>query len=105
MATAEVLLHTVYVAYSARDEAFAAELRRKLADDGITTQSLDQDADDENPWLAVRDAIAECELMVVLATENYICSTNLVYEFGIASAWQKPVYVVTKDVLRSALPE
>jgi len=98
------LATTVFLAHSPRDKVDALQVKKRLADEGISVQTVDA-LPEKDLASEMRDAIAECEAFVVLATEAFVHSANLAFEIGAARAWQKPIYILAKDLSKAGLPK
>lgn len=99
-----VTVPAVYLTYSPSDAAAAKLLKKEFADQGVHVQFLKPSAKQNAPN-RTRDAISQSEAVIVLATSASIDSTNLAFEVGAAQAWEKPIYVITKDLAVSSLPD
>ncbi len=101
---------TVYLGAgtSPEDRQLRSKLRMKFAAEGFRTHGwpglLLDPKEGENPLDGVRSAIAESDCVVLLATAGYLKSRRPSSDWGIAFAYDKPIYVVIKDVSEQELP-
>ena len=100
----EVAFPAVYLTYAPRDAAAARLLKKELAHQGVAVESFNTSEKRIKP-ARTREAIAQSEAVIVLATSSSIKTTNLPFEVGAAQVWDKPIYVVTKDIAISILPD
>ena|ERR1017187_4453777 len=95
---------SVYLAYSRVDPALAAEVKNRLAEDGLEIHSALNAAADYELAVRIREAIKESDVLVILATPAQIRSSWLTLEVGVAYALAKPIFLLTKDLPEESVP-
>src|SRR5438034_11508345 len=95
---------SVYLAYSRRDPALAAEVKNNLTEEGLEIHGAVNGTLDHDLAVRVRQAIKESDALVILATPAQIRSSWLTFEFGIAIAFAKPTFLLTKDLSEESVP-
>ncbi len=95
--------HDVFLTYHPSDAAAAAQVRQAFQAEGLSVYLTDWRGEPDS-FDEARRALAESEAVVILATAAAVVSPDLATGYGVAIAWQKPIYVVTKDLSRAALP-
>lgn len=93
----------VFLTHSPTDQAAASQVKKRLGDKGIVVQTVHA-LPTKDLATRMRNALAESEAFVVLATEASVHSTDLAFEIGAARGLQKPIFVLTKDIAKSDLP-
>lgn len=100
---------TVYIGAgsSAEDRNLRMKLRMRFAAEGIRVQGwsvIKQPIGNQNPMDNVRSNIAASDCVVLLTTPSYAASRRPSSEIGIAFAFEKPIYLLLKDVNEDSLP-
>src|SRR5947208_1524390 len=94
----------VFLSYSPRNEMLAAQVKARLADEGLLVVSPRDLGNGRQLASRFREAIAESQAMVVIVSEPYVLPTNLVIEVGAALAWEKPIFVLASNADPESLP-
>ena len=100
-------MNKVFIAYSSKDTAFAAQLERLLHKTNVSG-FLDQSDIAAGAGLSslIRDEINSASALLVLLSENAVKSNWVLFEIGLAQSLGKPIIPIllpTTDLDKSAL--
>jgi hypothetical protein len=86
----------VFLSYAARDSWIADIVRRELSDSGFAVFDASQRIPPgSNFGDVLRAELAESDAVLVIAQQGGLLPSSVAFEVGAASAWHKPVFVVT----------
>ena len=95
---------SVYLSYSRVDPALVAEVKNRLTEEGLDIHGALNGTLDHDLAVRIREAIKESDVLVILATPAQIRSSWLTFEVGIAIAFAKPTFLLTKDLAEESVP-
>jgi len=88
----------VFLSYAARDSRIAEIVRRELSESGLDVfdpNEVKLRGEDFGDML--RAQLAESDAILVITQPESVVPSSVAFEVGAASAWHKPVYVVTDE--------
>lgn len=100
----EPLIHDIFLSHCAQDRGLAELIRRQLESAGLRVFVDKNLAPGTNITESLREEVISCSIIVILATSASLRASMLAYEVGMASAWNKPVFVLYDGVPTLALP-
>lgn len=99
-------MHKVFISYSSKDTAFAAQLERLLHKTSVSG-FLDQSDIAAGAGLSlIRDEINSASALLVLLSDDAVKSNWVLFEIGLAQSLGKPIIPIllpTTDLDKSAL--
>jgi hypothetical protein len=93
----------VFISHSAADRETARLVAHSLESVGFATFHLGLVEAERNVSEAVWEALSESHAVIAIISSEFLSNSNIMLELGMASAWNKPVFLIAKDP-ESALP-
>jgi hypothetical protein len=90
--------YDVFISHSTADERTARLVADSLESAGLATFHLGLVRDGERISEEVWDALAESHAVIAIVSTDIVTSANVILEIGAASAWNKPVFLLLKEV-------
>ena len=95
----------VFLSYAAHDSRIAEVVRRELLDSGFGVfDPYEANLPGAQFGDMLRAELAESDAILVIAQQGSVLPSSVAFEVGAASAWHKPIYVVTDKLGTLDLP-
>ncbi len=104
MSVATEAIYDVFVCHGTLDVGIADVVRRAFEAEQLEVFAVHEIIPDDSFMAEVRRALAECHAFVLLLTRSTLQSPDVALEIGMATAWNKPVYVLYDGIAKSEIP-
>ncbi len=104
MSVAATTMHDVFLSHGAHDTGIAGLVKDALAQSDLEVFSIRELKPGEAFMTKMRQALAECNVVVIILTRSTLGSSNVAFEIGAAMAWNKPVYVLYDGISKNEIP-
>jgi hypothetical protein len=104
MSIATETIYDVFLCHGPHDLGIARIVRDAFEEEDLEVFAVHEIRPDEAFLSELRWALAECHAMVLLLTHSTLGSPDVALEVGMATAWNKPVYVLFDGIAKSQIP-